>query len=315
MSFVVTVYINEAIPLLHFAGARADDINGAPVGIAHNVYSIPQSVPQSHQVLAEIVNAVIIVNDTVFVWLIDLSQTILPNKERNLIAVIQFIQRKAQPQRVNLPSPRRCFQVGVRCPLIAAGIARERCSIFMGGGAVVAEAEIISSVLPHHFFVPRFHLHMNIFFVPNVRHVVGVIAANHDIAVQQRAAAQLHSFKHIFRAAAVRVNVAQIKHAADFGIRNDLMTQLDGQRICNKHIVARLIYDLLMVLTFLEEDTASRTGHSAHIVDFIEGQPVFDFARIATEHGFAILGKEANQLAAAPAAILLDQISRGLIMA
>ena len=93
------------------------------------------------------------------------------------------------------------------------------------------------------------------------------------------------------------------------------MAQLDGQCIRHKHIVACLIDDLLMILAFFEEDAARCTRHPAHIVDLVEGQPVFHLACIAAKHGLAVSGEKADQLPAAPAAVFLDQIGGSFVMA
>ena len=159
--------------------------------------------------LTEIIDAIIIVDNAVLVRLIDLSQTIFHHKEGNLVTVIQFVQRIAQSQRVDLPAPGGRFQVRVRRSLISAGVTGKRCAVLMRCGAVIAEAKVVGGVFPHQFLVTRLHFHMDIFLIPDVSHVVGVVAADHNVAVQQRATAQFHSLKHIFRAAAVWIDVAQ----------------------------------------------------------------------------------------------------------
>ena len=62
-------------------------------------------------------------------------------------------------------------------------------------------------------------------------------------------------------------------------------------------------------------DTAGHERQVQHGVDFVEGQPVLHALAVAGEYGAGVAFVEADEFAAGPAVVLLDQVQRGFVVA
>ena len=62
-------------------------------------------------------------------------------------------------------------------------------------------------------------------------------------------------------------------------------------------------------------DAAGHERQVQHGVDFVEGQPVLHTLAVAGEHGAGVAFVEADEFAAGPAVVLLDQVQRGFVVA
>ena len=92
---------------------------------------------------AQIVDAIVVVDAAVFFDFIVRAEAVFDDKQRLLVALIQFTQRIAQADRVNLPAPVGGFDVRVGHAAFKAGDRVAGAAFrFHRVGHVVAEAEI-----------------------------------------------------------------------------------------------------------------------------------------------------------------------------
>ena len=133
------VDVDKTVPLGHFSGRGADQINAAPGGIADEVHAVLlHSQLHLFNVLTEVINAAAVVEPAVLGPRILGAQTVLHNHDRNPVAVIDFVQRPAQALGVDLPAPLTGFQVGVLQTLGDIALYR---------GRVAADAHTIAHVI------------------------------------------------------------------------------------------------------------------------------------------------------------------------
>ena len=122
---ILLVYVNEAVPFAHLAGAHRNNVDGTPAGVAdhRNVIQL-NGLPQRINVTAQKTDAVIVLNAAIRLYGVDGTQTILHNEQRQFIPVIQLIQCDAQAVRIDGPIPVGTLEIRIAAFYTAIRIFR-----------------------------------------------------------------------------------------------------------------------------------------------------------------------------------------------
>ena len=107
------------------------------------------------------------------------------------------------------------------------------------------------------------------------------------------------------------------EHTADLGLGVDTAAGLHGQGAGHQHVVADLQFHVGGVLVGAVDDARLQPGpvQTQGAVDLVEGHPVFDPALVALKQHRGVPLKESDELAVAPAAVLLHQGQGHLVVA
>ena len=144
--------------------------------------------------------------------------------------------------------------------------------------------------------------------------VAGVLAAAVDVAERVVGVVGVHGRDHVVRVRRQRVGGHGQDHAADLGVRDDLVGDPGGQRAGHQFVVDGLVEVRLRQLLLRRVDPARHERLVQHRVDLVEGQPVLDPVAVSLENRAAVALEEADQLAAGPAVVLPRQGERGLVV-
>ncbi len=97
--------------------------------------------------VVKIVDAIVVIDATVSLNAIFGTQTVLDNKQRPLVAIVQHIEQIIQPNRIDLPAPLRTVQIRVWHHIGNVGTGGVILSL-VGGDAsahIIAEGDKIDS--------------------------------------------------------------------------------------------------------------------------------------------------------------------------
>ena len=180
-------------------------------------------------------------------------------------------------------------------------------------GHIIAERNEVDRVLLHHFIIARRLHDMDVVILIIGQQRRGIFAEHLRVAVRINAAHPLLRFQHVLRLAGIRV-VGQLRdHAANLGIRNDLVADLGCQRRGDKLMMHRLVTDLFKVLPreTVFDQTAGCVGMADDAVNLIEGQPVFYLVLVAFADRPDILFKEADDFTEYQPSCLSTRFSGG----
>lgn len=314
MAFIVPIYIDEAIALGHLRRTGRDDVPGTPVGIAEHLAPILDSLIHSLQMTLEIVDAVVVVDGAVRIDLVIGAHTVFGNEQGLVEQVGDLVADIAQAQRIDLPAKVGAVQIGVGVGNEAAGITAGLLALLIGIAAVVAEGDEIHRVGSHDLKILRLGLKVNVIFSPGAFNVAGITPVDLHIHEEIFAAAAPIGPKHVHGVASGRVQRAGVDHTAVFAARVNGAQQGNGFRRGYKHIVSSLVHGLGLIFSFCDADAAGYKVEVQHIIHLIEGQPVFDPVMVALKHSLAVVEVKINGLAVAPAAVMIYQIQRGLVV-
>ena len=262
--------------------------------------------------LAQIVDAVRVVNGAVGLDLIVGAKAVLGDVEGLLVAVPVLVQRNAQAEGVNAPAPVAGRNVGVR------HLTQLRVQIRLLAGqaaVVVAQRYEIDRTLFQSLLVAGVEVDMNVVLIVIAQGVTGVIAADHDVAVQIFHLVVAHIPVHILGAMADGIGQVGAEHHADFVGRVDLMGNLGGLGAGDHLIVDALILGLQQVVDLVAGNAQMVEALVDDEVDLVDQNPLMNLALVAFEQHLAVLHKEVNDLAAGPAVVFQGQIQRHLIVA
>ena len=245
------------------------------------------------------------------------ADAVLDDHQRHFIALLQDVQGVAQADGVDGPAPVGFLEVRVvdarREAALAAdevrGVARRRFA------HVVREREVIDIALGEDVEIAVLHLDVVAFVLPLLDDVGGIVAAHLHVAEEER-------FVHLFergdlvaRIAGFGVHRRHGEHAADLEIRVDLVPFDDGFRRGEEFVMRDLVERCEAVFAFFVDDAGVRERREididvALVVDLVERHPELDFVLVALKAGDGELHEEVDELAAAPAAVLLDECER-----
>ena len=150
---VSPVYIEEAIALAHLARGSAHKINTSPRGIPQKLHAVLlYGLLHCPDMLSQIRNPVIILYRIGAVSVLDQfilrPQAVFYDKKRLLVTVIQCVQRNAQAERIDLPSPFTDFQIRILRAFkrIPNGFSHALLRCHAAGG-IIGQADKVDCVL------------------------------------------------------------------------------------------------------------------------------------------------------------------------
>ena len=265
--------------------------------------------------VAEVVDAVVVIYLTGGRYFVIGSETVFYDKKRDAIAVVEVVQRQAQAERVDDPAPVGSLKIRVsgaaeEAVLIRVGL------ILCGDSAigVIAEGYKVDGALAQDFAVvvcKRYDEAASLIFF---EHVGWISAKNLNVDQSVVYPVLCLSLEHVLGTAGRGIDSARSHHAADFIGRIDLMTDFYRPGAGNQLVVSGSVGDLVVIFTFVEADTGAHEGKMVEDIDLIESQPVVDEAFVFGEEGCYKSFVKVDHPAAAPAAILFDEMNGAVKM-
>ena len=265
--------------------------------------------------LAQVVDTVVVVDGAVLLDNIPGAQAVLDHEERLLIAVVHVVERDAEAPGIDGPAPLALLQVGVLGA--GEGIALGLLHVGVVGtgraaGGVVAKADEVDRILGEDLLVLVGHPHVDALALKLLECPRRIVTAALDIHKEVILLVIELRLTHIARTAAVGVVGAGGKHAADHRIGVDLAGDLGGPGARHELVVRSDILGLLAVLALLKEQAGAHKRQVQDHIDLVEGEPVLNQTLVAgKEHRREVL-VEVDELAVAPAAVLLDEVNRAV---
>ena len=125
---------------------------------------------------------------------------------------------------------------------------------------------------------------------------------------------RLHDGDHVVGCGGQRIGRHREDHAADLGVRDDLMPDLDCTCRGNELMMTRLIEVRQRQLRLRRHDAAREQRLVQHGVDLVERQPVFYFIPIARKDRAYIAFVEADEVVTHPAVVCFRKMKRRLIV-
>ena len=265
--------------------------------------------------LAQVVDTVVVVDGAVLLDNVLGAQAVLDHKQRLLIAVVQVVERNTEAQRIDGPAPLALLQVGVLGA--GEGVALGALDIGVIGtggatGAVVAKADEIDGVGGQDLAVLVGHAHIDAKTLELLDGICRVVAAALDVDEEIVVLVIELRLAHIARTAAVGVVATCGEHATDFDLGVDLVGDLGCPRAGDELVVGGQVLDGLLVLALLKDQSGTHKRQVQDHIDLVEGKPVLHQALVAgKDRGREVL-VEVDELAVAPAAVLLDEVNRAV---
>jgi len=150
------------------------------VSISTQRTAIGNGLTHRRDMSSQIVNAVRVMNGPVVLDHVLRTKPVLDDHQRNLIAVIDLVQREAQAVGINLPTPLRGGQIGI--PAASGNIAAAHLlQVIMRPheiGHVVGEAEEVYRALAQNLLVTRLHLEVDVTLGPQPLDIAWVVASH-----------------------------------------------------------------------------------------------------------------------------------------
>ena len=252
------------------------------------------------------------------------AHAVLDHHQRNLVASVNLVEGDAQAQRIDLPAPVGGLQIGV---LAAKGhVALGHLVVLVGAhgaGHVVAKGVEINLAVGDILQVAVLHHELNIVLGPEALGIERVLAAHlHVGAVPVHGIHLLLRGEHVGRIARGGIGKDEAVHVAHLKLRVMLVGIAHDAAAGDKLVMQRLHTSLRRGVD-RRRRTLKALNHAglkevAHVlstaVDLVKGEPELDLVLIAVEDGLAVLLKEADELAARPAVVLLDQVIGHLVV-
>ena len=316
--------MNEAVALAHLAGAGRNQVDGAPPGIGDQVDAVGNGLAHGLDVAAQVGDTIRIVDGAVLLDLIVGAHAVLDHHQRNLVAGVNLVEGDAQTQRIDLPAPVGGLQIGI---LAAKGhVALGHLVILVGAhgaGHVVAKGVEIDLAVGDILQVTVLHHKLDIVLGPEALGIERILAAHlHVGAVPVHGIHLLLRGEHVGRIARGGIGEDEAVHVAHLKLRIVLVGIAHDAAAGDKLVMQGLHTGLRRgvdrrsrALKALDHAGPKEvTNVLGAAVDLVEGEPELDLVLIAVEDGLAVLLKEADELAARPAVVLLDQVIRHLVV-
>ena len=273
---------------------------------------------------AQVGDTVRVVDGAVLLDLIVGAHTVLDHHQRDLVASINLVEGDAQAQRIDLPAPVGGLQVGV---LAAKGhVALGHLVILVGAhgaGHVVAKGVEVDLAVGDILQVAVLHHKLNVVLGPEALGIERILAAHlHVGAVPVHGIHLLLRCEHVGRIARGGIGKDEAIHVAHLKLRVVLVGIAHDTAAGNKLVMQSLHTGLRRgvdrrsrALKALDHAGPKEVAHVlGAAVDLVEGEPELDLVLIAVEDGLAVLLKEADELAARPAVVFLDQMIGHLVV-
>ena len=316
--------MDEAVALAHLAGAGGHQVDGAPPGVGDQVNAVGDGLAHGLDVALQIGDAVRIVDGAVLFDLVVGAHAVLDHHQRNLVTGVNLVEGDAQAQRVDLPTPVGGLQVGV---LAAKGhVALGHLVVLVGthgAGHVVAKGVEVDLAVGDILQVAVLHRELDAVLGPEALGVERVLAAHlHVGAVPVHGVHLLLRGEHVDRIARGGVGEDEAIHVAHLELRVVLVSVAHdaaaGHELVMQGLEALLSGGLDGARRALEALDQAGLHHGAHVhgaaVDLVEGEPELNLVLVAVKDGLAVLLEEADELAACPAVVLLDQVIGHLVV-
>ena len=265
--------------------------------------------------LAQVVDTVVVVDGAVLLDDILGAQTVLDHKQRLLITVVQVVEGDTEAQRIDGPAPLALLQVGILGA--GEGVALGLLDIGVVGtgraaGAVVAKADEVDSVGSQDLAILVGHAHIDAQALEFLERISRIIAAALNVDKEVVVLVVELCLAHVARTAAVGVVATCGKHATDLDLRVDLVSDLGCPSAGDELVVGGQVLDGLLVLALLKDQTGTHKRQVQDHIDLVKGEPVFHQTLVAgKDRGREVL-VEVDELAIAPAAVLLDEVNRAI---
>ena len=262
--------------------------------------------------LAQVVDAVVVVDGAVLLDNVLGAQAVLDHKQRLLITVVQVVEGDAEAQRVDGPAPLALLQVGVLGT--GEGVALGFLDLGVVGtggaaGAVVAKADEVDGVGGQDLAVLVGHAHVDAQALELLDGISRVIAAALDVDEEVVVLVVELRLAHVARTATVGVVRAGGEHATDLNLGVDLVGDLGSPSAGDELVVGGQVLDGLLVLALLKDQAGTHKRQVQDHVDLVKGEPVLHQALVAGEDRGREVLVEVDELAVAPAAVLLDEVN------
>ena len=316
--------MNEAVALAHLAGAGRNQVDGAPPGIGDQVDAVGNGLAHGLDVAAQVGDTIRIVDGAVLLDLIVGAHAVLDHHQRNLVAGVNLVEGDAQAQRIDLPAPVGGLQIGV---LAAKGhVALGHLVVLVGAhgsGHVVAKGVEIDLAVGDILQIAVLHHELDVILGPETLGIERILAAHlHVGAVPVHGIHLLLRGEHVGRIARGGIGEDEAVHVAHLKLRIVLVGIAHDAAAGDKLVMQGLHTGLRRgvdrrsrALKALDHAGPKEvTNVLGAAVDLVEGEPELDLVLIAVEDGLAVLLKEADELAARPAIVFLDQVIGHLVV-
>ena len=261
--------------------------------------------------LAQVVDAVVVVDGAVLLDNVLGAQTVLDHEQRLLVTVVQVVEGDTEAQRVDGPAPLALLQVGVFGAGEGVALGLLDLGVIGTGGAaggVVAKADEVDGVVGQNLAVLVGHAHIDAQTFELLDGIGRVIAAALDVDEEVVVLVVELRLAHVARTAAVGVVATGGEHAADLDLGVDLVGDLGSPSAGDELVVGGQVLDSLLVLALLKDQAGTHKRQVQDHVDLVKGEPVLHQALVAGEDRSREVLVEVDELAVAPAAVLLDEV-------
>ena len=267
--------------------------------------------------LAQVVDTVVVVDGTILLDNILGAQAVLNHKQRLLITVVQVVERNAEAQWIDGPAPLALLQVGVLGA--GEGVALGALDIGVIGtggatGAVIAKADEVDGVGGQDLAVLVRHAHIDTQTLELLDGIGRVVATALNVDEEVIVLIVELRLAHIARTTAVGVVATCGEHAANLDLGVDLVGNLGCPSAGNELVVGGQVLDSLLVLALLKDQTGTHKRQVQDHIDLVKGKPVLHQTLVAGEDRGCKVLVEVDELAVAPAAVLLDEVNRAVEM-
>ena len=273
---------------------------------------------------AQVGDTIRVVDGAVLLDLVVGAHAVLDHHQRNLVASINLVEGDAQAQRINLPAPVGGLQIGI---LAAKGhVALGHLVILVGAhgtGHVVAKGVEIDLAIGDILQVAILHHKLNIILGPEALGIERILAAHlHVGAVPVHGIHLLLRGEHVGRIACGSIGKDEAVHVAHLELRV-VLVGVAHDATAGHELVMQGLHTGLRRGVDRRSRTLKALDHAglkevAHVlgaaVDLVEGEPELDLVLVTVKDGLAVLLKEADELAARPAVVLLDQVIGHLVV-
>ena len=275
--------------------------------------------------LPQIIDPIRIVDAAVLLQFIVSAESVLHHHQRNLIAVVDFVQGIAQSFRVDLPAPVAGLQIRIvdAADQVSAGSSQHFRIHGLTYAHVITERKEIHRAFPQDFIVPRLLFNDDIFFLKEPFRVRRIISSHVDIRYKPvHPPHHLLIFQHIVGIAGIRITCSKQGHISHLELRIFFMGKLHCFWAGHKLMVERLIADLNLVrhclrrpaVAFYRTEGQNRPHRHCTGVDPIECQPVFYFIPVALKDRFAVTHKAVDHFARIPSVVFFHKPVGDLIV-
>ncbi|MNC72852.1 hypothetical protein D3C75_1239650 [compost metagenome] len=95
VAVIVQIHIDETVSLGHLRGGHAHQVNRSPACVANQFYTVKDRFLHLGDMLAEVVNAVAVMDGTVSFYFVIRPEAIFHNKQRFLVTVVHGVQHNS----------------------------------------------------------------------------------------------------------------------------------------------------------------------------------------------------------------------------